>query len=268
MEILFSHQPNHFSHAYILPVSGEEGMRQARELVAAMLCENPGYVPCGHCEHCRKVKEMIHPDVIHIEREVNDGKQRKNIVIKQIRSMIADAYILPNEARKKVFVMEDADTMNTESQNAALKVLEEPPEFSAFILLANNPELLLPTVRSRCVTLHENIEQSIRSEEEEEKAKDFLHYAIRNNEAEIFRWCTKNNSMNVQEMTRFMEVVKEQLVTALSDQKLKLEHKKRMMHLIRLTDQCREYLNVNTGPKHVMGYLAVNSIPRKKDRKQ
>lgn len=266
MEISISHQPNHFSHAYILPVSGEEGLEQARELAAAILCEDPGHVPCGHCEHCRKVKKEIHPDVLHIEREVKDGKQKKNVVVDQIRAMISEAYILPNEAKKKVFIIEDADTMNKYAQNAALKVLEEPPEFSSFILLAGNPELLLPTVRSRCVTLHENMEQSPLTEEEEKKAKDFLHYAIRNNEVEIFRWCTQNNSMNVQEMTRFLETVKEQLVTTLGNSKLKLEHKKRMMHLIHLMDQCREYLNVNTGPKHVMGYLAVNCIPRKKDR--
>lgn len=267
MEIHFSHQPNHFSHAYILPVSGEEGMSQARELAAAILCEDPGYVPCGKCEHCRKVKGNIHPDVIHIERENENGKQKKNIRVDQIRAMISEAFILPNEAKKKVFIIEDADTMNISAQNAALKVLEEPPEFSSFILLAGNPELLLPTVRSRCVAFHENVEQDMATEEEIQRAKEFLHLAIRNNEAEIFRWCTQNNSMNVLEMIRFLETVKEQLVSALSDSKLKLEYKKRMMHLIQLTDQCQEYLNVNTGPKHVMGYLAVHCIPRKKDRK-
>lgn len=264
MEKRFAQQPNHFSHAYILPVSGEEGQTQARELAAAILCEDTERVPCGHCEHCRKVREQIHPDVLCLQREWKDGRQKKNITVDQIRSVIADAYILPNEAQKKVYIIEDADAMNPQAQNAILKILEEPPKFVVFLLLAGNPDLLLPTVRSRCITIRENLEDSPLTEEEQEMAKEFLHHAMRNNEAETFRWCMEHNTMNVQEMSRFMDTVRTMLVTTLSDRNLKLDHKKRMMHLIRLTDQCREYLSVNTGPKHVMAYLAVNCIPDRK----
>ncbi|MFR1052656.1 MAG: ATP-binding protein, partial [Lachnospirales bacterium] len=103
-----------------------------------------GAVPCGACPGCRKVLGDIHPDVITI------GDDGKGITVAQSRQIRADAYVRPNEAPRKVYVIQNAQTMNASAQNALLKLLEEGPAYAAFLLLTDNPAALLPTVRSRC----------------------------------------------------------------------------------------------------------------------
>ena len=141
------------SHAYILSSASENArMGKAFYLAEKMLCQSEGERPCGVCRDCRKVKARVHPDLAVVERITDDkGKQKKEILVDQVRAMGADAYILPNEAAEKVYIIKDADTMNEQAQNAALKILEEPPKGVHFILCVSNPERLLVTVRSRCV---------------------------------------------------------------------------------------------------------------------
>ncbi|MBU5435387.1 ATP-binding protein [Pseudoflavonifractor sp. MSJ-37] len=138
------------SHAYI--ISGPKGSGRhtlAGILAAALVCSAPdGDVPCGLCSGCRKAAGGIHPDIIQIVGE--DGKE---INVAQIRAMRSDAYIRPNEAARKVYLLEEADRMKDSAQNAMLKVLEDGPPYAAFLLLAENAQLLLTTVRSRCEVL-------------------------------------------------------------------------------------------------------------------
>ncbi len=138
------------AHAYIL--SGPEGSGKhtlARIISAALVCTGGGEVPCGGCAACRKGKEGIHPDVIRVSVPAD----KREITVGQARQLQRDAYIRPNEADRKVYVIEQADLMNPNAQNALLKLLEEGPDYAAFLLLAENPGALLPTVRSRCETL-------------------------------------------------------------------------------------------------------------------
>lgn len=133
------------SHAYIL--SGPAGTGKhtlARLLASALVCEEAGEKPCEICPHCRKALRDIHPDVIRL------GSDGKDINVAQIRALRSDAYIRPNEASRKVYILENAQTMNASAQNAMLKLLEEGPAYAAFLLLTDNVAALLPTVRSRC----------------------------------------------------------------------------------------------------------------------
>lgn len=133
------------SHAYLISGSAGSGKRTlARLLAAAFVCSGAGEVPCGVCPGCRKVLGGIHPDVITI------GDDGKDITVAQSRRIRADAYVRPNEAPRKVYIIQNAQTMNASAQNALLKLLEEGPAYAAFLLLADNPAALLPTVRSRC----------------------------------------------------------------------------------------------------------------------
>lgn len=135
------------AHAWIVygdsPASLEE---LGKTLAAAFLCANESHRPCGECKHCRKVEKGIHPDLQWVERL--EGKSQ--ITVDQIRQLRADAYVRPNEAGRKVYILKDAQLMNDEAQNAFLKVLEEGPEYAVFVLLSPNPSALLPTIRSRC----------------------------------------------------------------------------------------------------------------------
>ena len=136
------------SHFYLL--SGPRGAGKhtlARLIAAAMLCPEPEG-PCGVCPHCRKVLSGSHPDCITI-----DDPEKKIIPVRLVREARSDMYIKPNEGEKKIYLFPRAQDLNLEGQNALLKVLEEPPGYGVFLLLTDNPEKLLPTVRSRCVEL-------------------------------------------------------------------------------------------------------------------
>lgn len=141
--------PNPLSHAYLLTGgSADSRAALARRLAAAYLCEGER-PPCGACRACRKVSADTHPDV----SRTAPAPDKREIAVDQIRSLRADAYIRPNEGRRKVYIIDPADAMNPAAQNALLKVLEEGPSYAAFLLLAERPGLLLDTVRSRCELL-------------------------------------------------------------------------------------------------------------------
>lgn len=136
------------SHAYILAGPPGCGKRTlAAALAAALVCSGPGEPPCGACPNCRKAGAGVHPDVIRI------GADGKDINVAQIRELRSDAYIRPNEAGRKVYVLENAQTMNGSAQNALLKLLEDGPSYAAFLLLTDNAGNMLATVRSRCELL-------------------------------------------------------------------------------------------------------------------
>ena len=136
------------SHAYIRAGPAGSGKRTLAGLLsAAMVCSGGGEIPCGSCPSCKKALAGIHPDVITIE------PQGKELTVAQIRDLRADAYVRPNEARRKVYRIYQAQAMNASAQNALLKLLEEGPAYAAFLLLADNAATLLPTIRSRCQTL-------------------------------------------------------------------------------------------------------------------
>lgn len=102
--------------------------------------------PCGVCPACRKVLRDIHPDVITVR-----DPDHKNIAIEVLRSVRSDAYILPNEGRRKIYLFPDCALLDPKGQNVLLKVLEEGPSHAAFLFCAESSALLLPTIRSRCV---------------------------------------------------------------------------------------------------------------------
>lgn len=136
------------SHFYL--ISGPEGSGKrtlARLLAAAALCSG-AEKPCMQCSHCRKVMAGTHPDLIFV-----DDPEKKHIPVELIRSARADIYVQPNEADRKIYLFPRAQDMLPPSQNALLKILEEPPSYGVFFLLTNNAEVLLPTVRSRCTEL-------------------------------------------------------------------------------------------------------------------
>ena len=120
----------------------------ASYLSKAIVCESVP-APCDSCNHCHLANISSHPDITVVAPV--DGK--KSIIIDQIRELRDQAIIRPHQAKKRVFVIDRADTMNAHSQNALLKVLEEPPLTVMFILIAESKSALLDTIISRCVTL-------------------------------------------------------------------------------------------------------------------
>ena len=136
----------HISHFYL--ISGPEGSGKhtlARLLAAAILCRDSKR-PCLSCGPCRKLMEGNHPDFITVE-----DPEHKNVAVKIVRQFREDVFIRPNESDYKIYLF--PQELGVEGQNALLKILEEPPKYGVFLLLMDNPDKILPTVRSRCTEL-------------------------------------------------------------------------------------------------------------------
>ncbi len=139
-----------FPHALL--IEGPEGGGKssfARRAAMAVLCRNPQEAPCGQCPSCKKVAAGIHPDLHVFEGE--KGKAR-SLHIDQIRALRAQAFIAPNDGERKALLIEDAQNMTEQAQNALLKILEEPPASAVLLLTCRSRGELLETILSR-VTL-------------------------------------------------------------------------------------------------------------------
>ena len=252
-------------HACLISAPTQEAcLKKARELAAAAVCSGEGTKPCGVCRDCRKAQANIHPDVITLSRLTDDkGKQKQNITVDQIRALSADALILPNEAGRKVYILEEAETMNPAAQNAALKLLEEPPSGVVFLLCTTKPMQLLETVRSRCALLKlsgESVPGA--AEDAAELAAAYLKTVNSRDPAQIFRWCARNENLDPQAMAAFLEALR----TRLTDMLCRREKSGRLsaaelMALCALSDRCTRYLKVNTNVKQLFGLLAVDALP-------
>lgn len=147
---LFCANPN--LHAYLYE-SGDFAKRNktARLMAQALLCTEPqDGTPCNKCDSCLKMNAHTHPDCII----VGSGKNTK---VEQVREIEAEAYLAPNEADLKVFVLDDADQYSAYTQNALLKIIEEPPKNVKFILTASSRASLLATVRSRVCIISDSV---------------------------------------------------------------------------------------------------------------
>ena len=134
------------SHFYLISGPRGSGKRTlARLLAAAAVCRGEKK-PCLSCPACRKAMTDNHPDIISVV-----DPDRKAVPVKLVRQYRDDVYIKPNEAEKKVYIF--PQELGPEGQNALLKILEEPPAYGLFLLLAENPQQILTTVRSRCTLL-------------------------------------------------------------------------------------------------------------------
>jgi DNA polymerase-3 subunit delta' len=157
-------------HAYLF--GGPEGVGKAtaaRLLAQAANCEGPALEgghpddPCGACAPCRKIARGVHPDVLVLREERAMAKAglwdpkggrapSKDIVVDQVRDVVDRRLARKRfEGRRRFVILDPADAMNPQAQNALLKTLEEPPEETTLVLVASSPDALLPTIRSRCL---------------------------------------------------------------------------------------------------------------------
>src|SRR4051812_46135834 len=135
--------------------SGPDGVGKKRAAIAlAQLfnCTSPGAATadlapdaCGNCSACRRIARGMHADVLLIE-----PGESGSIKIDQVRAALERTAYRPFEGRRRVVIIDEADAMDAIPQDALLKTLEEPPAASSFVLITSRPDVLLPTVRSRC----------------------------------------------------------------------------------------------------------------------
>ncbi len=136
------------SHAYIF--NGEDGIGKlttAKAFAKAVLCETQS--SCGTCQSCAQADSNNHPDMIYVTHE------KKGISVDDIRTQVNNTVgIKPYSSEYKIYIINDAEKMNVQAQNALLKTIEEPPAYAILILVTNNKEAFLETILSRCVVLN------------------------------------------------------------------------------------------------------------------
>ena len=139
-------QQKKISHAYIINGEAESGkMMMAEAFAAALLCEQHGIESCGECKSCHQLLTHNHPDV----RYVSAPK-----VMEVREQIVGDMVVKPYSSEYKIYIVDHAEEMDAAAQNALLKTIEEPPAYGVILLLVNNDQRLLQTIRSRCVTLN------------------------------------------------------------------------------------------------------------------
>ncbi len=134
-----------FPNSFIISGPEGSGKKLAAALFAMAISCKGADRPCGACESCRKISESISPDVITVTRE-ND---KKTMGVDTVRRIKDEAYVIPNDLDKKIFIIDESERLTPQAQNALLKLFEEGPGNVYFILLTSLPSKLLPTVRSR-----------------------------------------------------------------------------------------------------------------------
>jgi DNA polymerase III delta' subunit len=191
---------------------GPEGVgkrRLAFTLAEAVNCERRRDDACGECPTCLAISGGRFPDV----QEIKPSGQV--IRVDHVREMRQAAHMRPMVGRKRVFIISEADKMNDESSNTVLKILEEPPLFSHFILVTENPYLILPTIRSRCQVLQfmpvarEEIARALLEKGCPEDRAQIISLFVRGNleEALGLNWDEVNNARR-EAWTLFLSIVK------------------------------------------------------------
>ena len=138
------------SHAYIMNGARGSGKKMLASLFAmTLLCEKQGSDPCNTCHSCRQAESGNHPDIIWAAHE-----KPNTISVDDIREQVNNTIMIkPYQGPYKIYIIDRAELMTPQAQNALLKTIEEPPEYAVIILLTENAEVLLPTINSRCVML-------------------------------------------------------------------------------------------------------------------
>ncbi len=143
-------ETDHVNHAYI--IAGEEGSGRfslAQAFAKALQCEEGGSESCGSCKSCKQAESGNHPDILVVDRGIE-----QTLSVKTIREQVVSTMdIKPYSSKYKIYIIKEAEKMSEEAESALLKTIEEPPEYGIIIIITTQPEKLLPTIRSRCITI-------------------------------------------------------------------------------------------------------------------
>lgn len=137
-------------HAYILHGEEKSGkMMLAEAFAAALQCETGKSEACLECHSCKQALSHNHPDIIYVRHD-----KPNTISVEDIREQVnRNIAVRPYSGKYKIYIIDEAEKMNVQAQNALLKTIEEPPEYAVILLLSTNADAFLPTVLSRCVTI-------------------------------------------------------------------------------------------------------------------
>ena len=244
-------------------LSGPEGSGRhtlARILAQALVCQESQAVhrPCGLCPSCQKVAQGIHPDVIPIQRFLSP--ESKEIKVDAARQLRQDAYVRPNEGRCKVYILDLP--LNVNAQNALLKLLEDGPAYTAFLILTDQPASLLETVRSRCVHFRLTPPQE-ESQTETSLGEAWLNALCANSELALVECVAKfvADKVTRDQLEESYQVLSQRLVEGLIHPNPKLASipRAKLVALTKLAEEARNQCAFNPSVGHSAGWFAARS---------
>ena len=241
-------------HAAVITGADQETCFACAEAEAkALVCRSEN-APCGVCDQCLKAEKGSHPDI----RTVQAEQDKKEITVDQIRAVRREAFVVPNEAERKVFVIRAAGMMNLYAQNAFLKVLEEPPGRVVFLLAEEEPGLLLPTVRSRCWTVSAERPEREEAKQTPEAAK-FVAMLEAGDELAMAEFCAGIEKNDKRSMTELLEGISEEISQVLRRRAESGGDTARLVKESELLSELRRMADFNVGPGHIAGKLLAES---------
>lgn len=201
-----------FPHGVLIECQNErEGEDFARFVANCLVCRGE-FKPCGACPDCLKAQKQGHPDIF--ETDGIKGKSR-NFTVDAVREIRDDAFIVPNESDRKIYILKNGQNMNEQAQNAILKILEEPPTYVFFIIVTTSKSTMLETVLSRVQVYSLLSDEGEITEKEAEAVKGFVKALLNVNETALMEHTAvfqRNNQFAKSVLILLSEVFRDALV--------------------------------------------------------
>lgn len=211
-EVMSSVEQGSFPHGVLIECQNEkDGEDFARFIANCLVCRGKNK-PCGVCSDCQKAQKNGHPDIF--ETDGIKGKSR-NFTVDAVREIRNDAFIVPNESDRKIYILKNGQNMNDQAQNAILKILEEPPSYVFFIIVTTSRSTMLETVLSRVQTYSLLSEEEEITEKEADAVKNFVKALLNVNELALMEQTAvfqKNNQFAKRILGLISEVFRDALV--------------------------------------------------------
>jgi len=186
---------------------------------------------------------------------------KREIVVDQIRDLKKDVLVVPNDSLKKAYIINSADSMNRNAQNAFLQVLEEPPAHAVLILRTENPAALLPTVRSRCVELKASADKEASDAVSIEMADELIS-ALKQGSMSLMSFMFRLEKLDRDEFAMFLSAARIQATEKLKADSPDIECAPReaLARAERLLVRAGEMLDLNVSTGHISGMICANLL--------
>ncbi len=211
-QVVSSVQQGNFPHGVLVECqNSNEGEDFARFIANALVCTGDNK-PCSVCPDCVKAQGKGHPDIF--ETDGIKGKS-KNFTVDAVREIRDDAFVIPNESDKKIYILKNGHNMNEQAQNAILKILEEPPSYVYFIIVTESKSTMLETVLSRVQVYSLLSDEGVVTEKEATAVKNLVGAILNINELALMEQTAvfqKNNQFAKSVLILMTEVFRDALV--------------------------------------------------------
>jgi DNA polymerase-3 subunit delta' len=201
-----------FPHGVLIECQNStEGENFARFIANTLVCRSEKK-PCDVCADCIKAQGKGHPDIF-----LTDGikGKSKNFTVDAVREIRDDAFVIPNESDKKIYILKNGHNMNEQAQNAILKILEEPPSYVYFIIITESKSTMLETVLSRVQVFSLLSDEGEITEKEAQEVSGIVNALLNVNELALMEQTAvfqKNNQAAKSVLILLTEVFRDALV--------------------------------------------------------